>query len=108
MDLEHVNPLQQAVIERARAAGSRDKWLPEISIPQWILSVLVALLIVYGIFKVVDGGLTAFQKFAEVALRPSPAETPPAPEIDLTQPVPIILVPEGASAPPPPAPSNSP
>lgn len=110
VDLEHVNPLQQAVIDRARAAGERGKWLPEISAAQWVVSILIALVVVYGIFSVVDAGLTAFQKFAEVAMQPAapPADAPPAPAVDITQPVPIILVPESgnpAEAPPPPPPN---
>lgn len=111
VDLEHVNPLQQAVIERARAAETRGKWLPGISTPQWIVSALVAVAVVYGIFKIADNGLAAFQKFAEVYMRSNTqpaADLPAAPEVDLTQPVPIILVPESGGAPPPASPPDPP
>jgi len=110
VDLDHVNPLQQAVIDRARAAGERGKWLPEMTITQGIISVLIAIVVVYGIFRAVDKGLEAFQRFAEVSMesgQQQPAqESTAAPEVDVTQPVPIILVPEDAppETSPPPAP----
>lgn len=99
LDLENVNPLQLAVLERARAAEKRGHWLPEITRAQWVLSAVVAVIIVAAIFKVVDGGLTAFQKFTEVYAKgnepAAPAEPPP---VDLTAPLAIILVPENSAA----------
>ncbi len=95
VDLDTVNPLQLAVMERARAEGTKGQWLPNMSTAQWIVSGIIALVFVTGIFRVVDGGLTAFQKFTEVYSQsnPAPEAPPPAPEVDLSQPVQIILVP---------------
>lgn len=96
VDLDTVNSLQLAVMERARAEGMKGQWLPNMSTAQWIVSGIVALIFVAGIFRVVDGGLTAFQKFTEVYTQgvPEPPAAPaPLPEVDLTKPVPIILVP---------------
>ncbi len=104
LDLENVNPLQLAVLERARAAEKRGHWLPEITRAQWVLSAVVAVIIVAAIFKVVDGGLTAFQKFTEVYAKGNgnePAPAAEAPPVDLTAPLAIILVPENSAAPSP-------
>lgn len=97
VDLDTVNSLQRAVMERARAEGLKGQWLPNMSTAQWIVSGIIAVVFVAGIFRVVDGGLTAFQKFTEVYSQsnPPPETAPPvAPAVDLTQPVQIILVPQ--------------
>ena len=99
VDLDNVNVMQQAILERVQRANQRDSWLPRITPMQWVVSGIIALILVAGIFNVVDAGLTAFQKFAEVAMRPdpTPAAAPQAP-IDPSEPVAIMVVPEAIPA----------
>ncbi len=100
VDLENVNLMQQAILERVQRANQRGTWLPRITPLQWLVSGIIALILVAGIFNVVDAGLTAFQKFAEVAMRPQPAqETAPQQPVDVSEPFAIMVVPE--SSPPP-------
>ena len=106
LDLENVNPLQQAILQRVRDAEARGSWLPKMSAAQWIVSTLIAIVLVAGIFNVVDAGLTAFQKFTEVSMGSGPA--PPAepvadettPAVDVTKPLAVIVVPESPSVAP--------
>ena len=104
VDLDHVNVMQQAILERVQRANERGAWLPRITPLQWLVSGIIALILVAGIFNVVDAGLTAFQKFAEVAMRPDPAPSaePRAP-VDPSEPVAIMVVPDTAPAAAPPA-----
>jgi hypothetical protein len=112
VDLATVNVLQQAILQRVRDADARGRWLPQISRTQWIVSAVIALVIVAGIFNVVDAGLRAFQKFAEVSMQsrqqpaPQPVTAEPAPPVDVSAPFIVTLVPEStpttpASASPP-------
>ncbi len=108
VDLETVNVLQQAILQRVRDADARGRWLPQISRTQWVVSAVIAVIIVAGIFNVVDAGLRAFQKFAEVSLRSrqqaaaQPTTVEPAPPVDVSAPFIVTLVPEAAPAAPEP------
>jgi len=96
VDLDNVNVMQQAILERVQRAHQRGEWLPRITPLQWALSVIVALVLVAGIFNVVDAGLTAFQKFAEVAMKPDPEPAPEATRpVDPAEPVAIMVLPAG-------------
>ena len=113
LDLENVNPLQQAILQRVRDAQARERWLPEMSVAQWIVSAFIAIVLVAGIFNVVDAGLTAFQKFTEVSMgsRSSPPAEPVAaeatPAVDVTKPFAVILVPESPPVAPPTDPAQN-
>ncbi|MEQ1581175.1 MAG: hypothetical protein ABL964_11320 [Steroidobacteraceae bacterium] len=99
VDLDNVNVMQQAILERVQRANQRGSWLPRITPLQWVVSGIIALILVAGIFNVVDAGLTAFQKFAEVAMKPPPeTQAAPAPPVDVSQPLAIMVIPEGAPA----------
>lgn len=108
LDLDRVNPLQQAILERARRDEERGRWWPEMTRAQWVVSAIVAAIMATAIFRVVDGGLEAFQRFAEAMATPPPeAAAPEPPPVDVSIPYSVILVPEEApprppSAPPPP------
>jgi hypothetical protein len=100
VDLDNVNVMQQAILERVRRAQQRGQWLPRITPLQWLLSAIVAVILVAGIFNVVDAGLTAFQKFAEVAMRPDPEPAPEAVRpVDPSEPVAIMVVPDTSVVP---------
>lgn len=100
VDLDNVNVMQRAILERVQREHGRGAWLPTITPLQWAISAVVAVILVIGIFNVVDAGLTAFQKFAEVAMRPDPE---PAPEtvrpVDPSEPVAIMVVPDTSVVP---------
>ncbi|MEY4933538.1 MAG: hypothetical protein RLZZ403_1858 [Pseudomonadota bacterium] len=99
VDLDHVNVMQQAILERVQREHQRGSWLPRITPLQWALSAVIAAILVAGIFSVVDAGLTAFQRFAEVAMRPQPAPAvEPVQPVDVSQPFTIMVVPESAPA----------
>jgi hypothetical protein len=107
VDLDNVNVMQQAILERVQQANRRGSWLPRITPLQWLFSGIIALILVAGIFNVVDAGLTAFQKFAEVTMRPQPAgQAAPQQPVDVSEPLAIMLVPESSPAPESPAPDS--
>lgn len=107
VDLDRVNVMQQAILERVQREHQRGHWLPRITPLQWVLSAIIAVVLVAGIFNVVDAGLTAFQKFAEVAMRPQPAPADePAQPVDVSEPFAIMVVPD--SVPAAESPSSSP
>jgi hypothetical protein len=97
VDLDNVNVMQQAILERARQSHQRGAWLPRITPLQWVVSAVIAVILVAGVFNVVDAGLAAFQKFAEAVTRPQPAQAaePQAP-VDASEPIAIMVVPESA------------
>ena len=97
VDLDNVSLMQQAILDRVRHSHQRGAWLPRITPLQWVVSAVIAVILVAGIFNVVDAGLTAFQKFAEAATRPQPAQAaePQAP-VDASEPIAIMVVPESA------------
>ncbi len=99
VDLDHVNVMQQAILERVQREHQRGTWLPRITPLQWALSAVIAAILVAGVFSVVDAGLTAFQKFTEVAMRPQPAPAvEPVQPVDVAQPFTIMVAPESAPA----------
>jgi hypothetical protein len=100
VDLDNVNVMQQAILERVQRANQRGSWLPRITPLQWLVSGIIALILVAGIFNVVDAGLTAFQKFAEVAMKAPPeTQAEPAQSVDASQPLAIMVIPESTPAP---------
>lgn len=94
LDLEHVNSLQRAVAERASREDERERWQPQMTPLQWAVSLAVAAVVVFGIFTMVDNGLRAFQMFMDVYTRQD-AAPPEPPQVDVTQPIPVIVVPAG-------------
>ena len=99
VDLDRVNVMQQAILERVQREHQRGAWLPRITPLQWVLSAVIAVILVAGIFNVVDAGLTAFQKFAEVAMKPQPAPAADtAQPADESEPIAIMVVPESVPA----------